>query len=296
MVQSKHFCLSEPLIFLQFLLKLLQFKMSRKSLNLHIFSVKRRVLIKYMRLESAVLEQKIFPLTSLMSDPLLFLFQFLFELPWILFRSRTIRHGVVRSDVVILSVFGCLRAECALTEFLSHQFLLYLLLLLTTFRVVGQFLDGCPASCYCSRNLIDLRLKSVLSINFPLDDLPHHLLLLLVLSIESHDPILGVLAPSGWVTLNNNLRSGIDLWFERVALFISPLSSSFLSILKLSLHVILLAVIKVFVVPWEQIIWGWHVGRAFRYLRMERVLFVHIFIHRHVMTHLFFDSIISISI
>jgi hypothetical protein len=133
---------------------------------------------------------------------------------------------------------------------------LHLLLLLTTFRVVGQFFDRCPASSYCSRNLIDLRLKSVLSINLPLNDLPHHLLLLLVFPIESHDPILGVLAPSAGVALNNNLRSSVDLWFERVALFISPLLSSFLSILKLSLHVILLAIIKVFIVPREQVVLG----------------------------------------
>jgi len=249
MVQSKYLCLSEPLFFLLFLLKLLQFEVSRKSLNLHIFSVKSRVLIKYMRLESAVLEHKIFPLTSFMRNPLLFLLQLLFELPRVLFRSRTIRHGVIRSDIMILSVFGSLRAECALAEFLSHQLFLHLLLLLTTFRVIGQFLDGCPTSCYCPRHLIDLRLKSVLSIYLLLNDFPHHLLLLLVLPIESHDPILGVLAPSAGVTLNNNLRSGIDLWFERVALFISPLLSSFLSILKLSLHVVLLAIIKVFIVP-----------------------------------------------
>lgn len=223
---------------------------------MYIFSVKCWVLIKYMRLESTVLEHKIFPLTSFMRDPLLFLLQLLFEFPRVLFRSGTIRHGVIRSDVVILSVFGSLRAESALAEFLSHQLFLHLLLLLTTFRVIGQFLNGCPASCYCSRDLIDFRFKSVLSINLPLNYLAHNLLLLLVLPIESHDHILGVLAPSAGVTLYNNLRSGIDLWFERVALFISPLLSCFLSILKLSLHEILLAVIKVLIVPREQVILG----------------------------------------
>jgi hypothetical protein len=81
-------------------------------------------------------------------------------------------------------------------------------------------------------------------------------LLLLVLPIESHDPILGVLAPSAGVALNDHLRSGVDLWLERVALFISPLLPSFLSILKLSLHVILLAIIKVFIVPREQVVLG----------------------------------------
>jgi len=54
MVQSKYLCLSEPLFFFLFLLKLLQFEVSSKSLNLHIFSVKCWVLIKYVRLESAV--------------------------------------------------------------------------------------------------------------------------------------------------------------------------------------------------------------------------------------------------
>jgi len=81
-------------------------------------------------------------------------------------------------------------------------------------------------------------------------------LLLLILPIESHDPILGVLAPSAGVALNDHLRSGVDLWLERVALFISPLLPSFLSILKLSLHVILLAIIKVFIVPREQVVLG----------------------------------------
>ena len=72
-----------------------------------------------------------------MRDPLLLLLQLLFELPRVLFRSRTIRHGVVRSYVVILSVFCSLRAECALAEFLSHHLFLNLLLLLTSFRVIG---------------------------------------------------------------------------------------------------------------------------------------------------------------
>jgi hypothetical protein len=81
-------------------------------------------------------------------------------------------------------------------------------------------------------------------------------LLLLVLSVESHDPILVVLAPSAGVAFNNYLRGGIDLRFERVALFISPLLSCFLSILKLSLDEVLLAVIKVLIVPREQVILG----------------------------------------
>ena len=167
-----------------------------------------------MRLESTVFEHNIFPFTSFMCDPLLFLLQLLLELPRVFFRGGAIRHGVVRSDIVILSVFGSLRTESALAEFLSHHLFLNLLLLLTTFRVVGQFLDGCPAPRYCSRHLIDLRLESVLSIDLLLDDLPHNLLLLLVLPIESHDPILGVLAPPAGVTLNNDLRSGIYLWLE----------------------------------------------------------------------------------
>jgi len=94
-----------------------------------------------MGLESAVFEHNILPLTSFMSNPLLFLLQLLLELPRVLFRGRAIRHGVVRSDIVILSVFSSLWAESALAEFLSHHLFLYLLLLLTTFWVVGQFLD-----------------------------------------------------------------------------------------------------------------------------------------------------------
>lgn len=210
--------------------------------------------------------------------------------------SRAVRHSIVRWNILIFAIFCGLWSKCTLTELLCQQLFLDILFLLPSFRVIRQFFDCCRVPSYTFGHLIDFRFVSILSIDLFFNKFPHYLLPLVISFIQTLNPIFIVLCSSVGVTFNNDLRGGIDFGLKGIALFISPLFACFFFLFILSLYKSLLTLIEIFHVTIEHIGLGWHEIWRLGNMRMERIVFVDLVIYRHIMVHLFLNSIVCIAI
>lgn len=199
--------------------------MSSQSLYLHIFLAWNcgRLFVQYLWMEGTVFELLVFTLSPVLRYPLLLLLQFLFQLSRVVLLGGTVCHRIGGWYVLIFTVLGNLRLECAVVEFLSHQLLLNLWLAFLTLGVVGEFIDRLAAAGYCLRDLVDLGFVSVLGVDLFFNQLSYYLLLLLIFIVESMYAILVILTASNWVTLTYDFWSRINLWMVRIALLVRPL-------------------------------------------------------------------------
>ena len=114
--------------------------------------------------------------------------------------------------------------------------------------------------------------------------------------VKTFDLVLIVLYPSVGVTLNYDLWGGIDFGFKGITLFVSPLFARFFLLFILSINKSLLTLIEIFHVAIEHIRLGWHEIRRLGNMWMERVVFVDLVVYRHIVVHLFLNSIVCIAV
>ena len=285
-VETEDFGLAQLEVLLFLFLEFLKLQVPRQTSHYHylIFG-SSRFLVKNVGLEGAVLLLLVVALFPSLGDLLLLFLQLLLQILRKLLFALAVVEGVAGLHLLILLVLGGFRAEGTVVDFQVHVLLLQRLLFLLALGVVRQLIQ-CRALSQSLADFVDLRLESVLLVNFLLDELADYFLPLGVLSGETVDAVEASLGAAGGVGLHDDVRGYVYLRLKRALSFLRVLLPLFFQFFCLSSHKSLLSFVKFLQIPIEKLRFLSQVVGGLAYLWLEGVLLVQLLMIALSMIHL----------